>query len=50
MKGGWGKLCGEVSESERILHFSHFNDGEVEMDMKISGVILVKWPYLFHYP
>ena len=26
---------------------SHFNSGEVEMDIKITLVILEKWPYLF---
>ena len=33
--------------SVRIVHFSNFNNGEVEMDMRITLVILHKWPYLF---
>ena len=32
-------MDGEVPESEGIPHFSHFNNGEVEMGTKIAVVI-----------
>ena len=36
-----------VVEVSGLYAFSHFNDGEVEMDTKNTLVILEKWSYLF---